>query len=329
MPVYTSSRERCCGSVGGAPNSNSLSASARGTWLLRAVVPWVIFVALACAVTINSVSTNYYFGTSLGYDQFGKESMGRWYAIIDICTGALPLGAGWLWRNGRQRTAKWFGLPIVLYTAFCALSLTGFAATQRFAVQAQADAMTKGYSEAKSTKLALIEKQTGWNNTSGIASTTDRFRQLAGLSSQREVRAELRASRAEAREANERLIDKAGQFDPKSIVVPVGDAQSDALAAYTPFTAQAWATFLSLFAAVLVVLAKPIFLCLAVVSFPKWELDSGGAQERSQAGNSQRKSPPQAMPECSRDQRPDYCTPNAPHNRHVIGKRLMIYPRLA
>ena len=60
--------------------------------LRNQVYPTPRLAVLDGAGIVVSLRMHYDFGGYLGYTEFGKASMAQWYAVIDICTAALPIG---------------------------------------------------------------------------------------------------------------------------------------------------------------------------------------------------------------------------------------------
>jgi hypothetical protein len=201
--------------------------------------------AIALLATWVAMRQSYHFGRSLAS---GKQSMAMWMAIIDTCTAVLPITAVSLIVAGRGKTGKALVAVVIGYMLFSMTTQIGFALSERNAKEQQSRAINQAAKDARAERNKLIEGQVRWNN---------------GVVVQRGT---MRSSRKEALELTERLIDKAGEFDASKIVVVPEDPVTS-IATTIGLSERAIKIGWAIWAAVLVILAKPIFWGLATFYF--------------------------------------------------------------
>jgi hypothetical protein len=215
-----------------------------GQWLKRNFGA-LLCGALAMVATWVAIEQSYRFGWSLGATDAGKQSMAMWMAIIDICTAALPIAAVTLFAL-RYRVAGYaFLAATIAYMLFSMTSQVGFALSEREAKAQTARAINRAIEGAQAERKRLIESQVRWNNETILRHGTSR------------------TGRRTAVELTEKMIDKAGEVDISKIVVLPEDAQATGFASTGLVTDRTVKITLAIWAAVLVILAKPLFWGLA------------------------------------------------------------------
>lgn len=250
-------------------------------------MPSVIWGAILVASTALAVRQSVHLGESMGFTGFGKESFAQWLALIDICTAVMGAGAIYAWRKGHRG----WSIAVGLFAALCVVtSMTnqvGFAAWERFGSVAQREAEAKAAADAKATQLALIKQQIDWNNKTSDPKVEPppRIKSRVGLEAYKTAEAVAAAARKETLASTERLIEKAGEFDPTKVRASVGDVHAQALSKLTrgTFGAEDIALWLAVAYSILIILAKPISGGMLVISWPGGSAPAGARASADRA----------------------------------------------
>jgi hypothetical protein len=211
----------------------------------------MFYGSIALVFTMLAMSQSYYFGLSLGVSEEGAVSMARWLCLIDLCTAALPIAAVAMLRMEHRWLAGGLLVLTLVYMAFSMTSQIGFAAAERLARSEKNKAITAATAKAQADKNTLISKQIGWNNSVSLN------------------RGVMRSSRQESIASTERLIASAGTIDSGKVYAIPEDAQAQALATLSQKSIGFVQILLVVWAAVLAILAKPIFWALATFFWPR------------------------------------------------------------
>jgi hypothetical protein len=216
--------------------------------------------ALALVATYVAMQQSYQLGWSLAVTDSGKQSMAMWMAIIDVCTAALPIAAMSLIAVGYSKSGKTLLVVTIGYMLFSVISQVGFALSEREAKAQKARATNQAIEDARAERKKLIEDQIKWNN--GVVVN----------------RTNMRSSRQEAIASTERLINAVGEVDTTKIVVLLEDPQAAGLASLGIISERGVKIVLAIWAAVLVILAKPIFWGLATFFFLRARARAAGGR---------------------------------------------------